>query len=1056
MGKARGQGRYAAQRLAVAVVRAVQLSILLAVILLAWCACALALDPSLDISQYSHTAWKIRDGFVKGEIISVAQAPDGYLWLGTEFGLYRFDGVRAVPWQPLGNQQLPGDRIFSLLISRNGALWIGTTKGLASWQAGKLTRYQELTGEIIFDLLEDRSGTIWVAAGGAPTAGKLCAIRNDGVDCFGGDGQLGSGVSALHEDRDGNLWAGVLDGLWRWKPGPPKFYSLPGAPNGILAFADDSDGALLIGWRNGIYRFTDGKVEPYPLPDISNHFLAERMFRDGNDSLWIGTVDLGIVHVHQGRTDVFSKTDGLSGDRAHALFKDLEGSVWVSTTDGLDRFREPAVVTLTSKQGLSPAPVASILSDKDGSVWLATLDGLQRWDRGHVTIPPTGSAKRDGRLNEATPSSLFEDDHGRIWVSTSRELGYLENGKFIPVGSVPGGFVLSIIQDTAGSTWAINERIGLIRISPHNDVRQIPWSTFGQSDSASVLAADRSNGGLWIGFFGGGISYFFDGQPRASYTTSDGLGVGHVSDFYFDDKGTLWVSTEGGLSRLKNNHVATLSSKQGLPCDAVQWAIEDDNHSFWLYTACGLVRIARSELDAWAAAVDKGANTPRSVQVTVLDSSDGLESRSEPTHDHPQVVKTPDGKLWFLPLSGVSVVDPHHIPFNNIPPPVHIENITADDKSYPLSNGVHLPAQIRNLNIDYTALSLVVPEKVRFRVKLEGQDKDWRELVNVRHVEYTNLPPKHYRFRVLACNNSGVWNEAGTFLDFSLAPAYYQTIWFRVSCIAAFLLLLWVLHRLRLRRLAYQFNMRLEERVSERTRIARDLHDTLLQSFQGLMLHFQTGIDLLSVRPGEARKTLEIALDRADQAIAEGRDAVQGLRASTVETNDLASAVRILGEELRAEGINPNSALFEMEVEGTPRNLHPILRDEVYRIAGEALRNAFRHARAQRIEVEILYGERWLRLRVRDDGKGIDPKLLSGDGRAGHYGLHGMRERAKLVDGRLTVWSKLDSGTEVELSIPASTAYANPARHRSWLFEKLSGKRMDFKETDVKEIKTQS
>jgi len=252
-----------------------------------------------------------------------------------------------------------------------------------------------------------------------------------------------------------------------------------------------------------------------------------------------------------------------------------------------------------------------------------------------------------------------------------------------------------------------------------------------------------------------------------------------------------------------------------------------------------------------------------------------------------------------------------------------------------------------------------------------------------------------------------------------------------------------------------------EARLAERTRIARELHDTLLQSFQGLMLHFQTGIDLLPERPAEARTTLEIASDRADQAIAEGRDAVQGLRASTVETNDLASAVRILGEELRTEGTNQNSALFEMEVEGTPRNLHPIIRDEVYRITGEALRNAFQHARAQRIEVEILYGERWLRLRVRDDGKGIDPKLLSGDGLAGHYGLHGMRERAKLVGGKLAVWSKLDSGTEVELSIPASTANANPARHRSWLFEKLSGKGPDVKETDMeetdmKETKTKS
>src|ERR1700751_5055561 len=337
------------------------------------------------------------------------------------------------------------------------------------------------------------------------------------------------------------------------------------------------------------------------------------------------------------------------------------------------------------------------------------------------------------------------------------------------------------------------------------------------------------------------------------------------------------------------------------------------------------------------------------------------------------------------------MIDPHHLPSNKIPPPVYIERITADDKTVDISNGIHLPTGVRDLDIDYTALSLAVPEKVRFRVKLEGQDKDWRELVNVRHVEYTNLPPKDYRFRVLACNNSGVWNEEGAALDFVIPPAWYQTNWFLAACVTAFLPMVWGIHELRVWQLAHQFNMRLEERVGERTRIARDLHDTLLQSFQGLMLHFQTGIDLLPARPAEARKTREPAIDRADQAIAEGRDAVQGLRASTVETNDLASAIRTLGEELRVEGTNPNSALFEMEVEGTPRNLRPILRDEVYRIAGEALRNAFRHARAQRIEVEILYGERWLRLRIRDDGKGIDTKLLSGDGLAGHYGFHSMR-----------------------------------------------------------------
>src|SRR6266446_6831168 len=1057
MGKPHGQGRYAALRLAVAGLRIVQLSILLAVMLLACSACVFALDPSLDVNQYGHTSWKVRDGFTRGAIFSIAQTPDGYLWLGTEFGLFRFDGVRAVPWQPEESRNLPSGAIMSLLVSRNQTLWIGSEKGLASWNQGKVSRFAELDGEAIYTLFEDREGTVWAGAGGAPRSGKLCAISSSKVDCFGGDGLLGPSVVSLHEDRNGNLWAGVKDGLWRWKPGPPKYYPMPGELGGIQALAEDTDGTLPVGWTAGVYRLKDGKMELYPVPGMSHRFRAKRIVRDQNDGVWIATWNHGLVHVHRGRTDVFSILDGLSGNDIQNVLEDREGNIWVSTIEGLDRFRDLAAATLTVKQGLSSALAGSVLADKmDGSVWIATYGGLNRWDHGEITVPKLGSGGRDGKIDGWDPNTLFQDDHGRIWISTPSGLGYLQNGKFTPVEGIPGGNVLSIAQDTAGNVWVINETVGLLRISSQNVVEEIAWANLGHKDHASVLVADRKHGGLWLGFVQGGIAYFSDDQIRASYTTTDGLGAGRISDFHFDDDGTLWISTESGLSRLKNNRFAPLTRKNGLPCDKVHWALEDNDRSFWLYTACGLIRIDRSELDVWGAAVDKQKNSAAAVQVTVFDNSDGVRSLFTPGNRHPQVAKTPDGKLWFPPWDGVSVVDPHHIPFNNVPPPVHIENITADDKSYPLSNGVHLPAQIRNLDIDYTALSLVVPEKVRFRVKLEGQDKDWRELVNVRHVEYTNLPPKHYRFRVLACNNSGVWNEEGATLDFVIPPAWYQTKWFLAACVVAFLAMVWGMHELRVWQLAYQFNMRLEERVSERIRIARDLHDTLLQSFQGLMLHFQTVIDLLPGRPAEARKTLEIAIDRADQAIAEGRDAVQGLRTSTVETNDLASAVRILGEELRAEGTNQNSALFEMEVEGTPRNLHPIIRDEVYRITGEALRNAFRHARAQRIEVEILYGERWLRLRVRDDGKGIDPKLLSGDGLAGHYGLHGMRERAKLVGGKLTVWSKVDSGTEVELSIPGSTAYSNPTHHRSWLSQKLTGKRTDFKETDVKETKTKS
>jgi len=775
-------------------------------ILLASCSSAFALDPSLDVNQYAHTAWKVRDGFARGLIGSVAQTQDGYLWLGTEFGLLRFDGVRAVSWQPPGNQHLPPGTVRSLLVSRDGTLWIGA-KGLASWSNGKLTEYPQLVDQFVFALLEDHEGTVWVGTAGSPV-GQLCAIQSGNIHCSGSDGIFGRFVNALYEDSDHSFWVAVKDGLWKWRPGPPKFYSLPGEPDGIQAVVEDADGAHLVGWKGGIYRFVDGKTQPYPLPAFTRKFAARKILRDRDGDLWVGTFQDGLLHVHQGRTDVFAQPNGLSGDTVYDVREDREGDIWIATMNGLDRFHDLSATTFTAKQGLSNDLVGSLLADKDGQLWFATYGGLNRWKHGRIVIPPTGSARLDGKLNGSAPNSLFQDSRGRIWVSTPAAFGYLENDRFVPFPALPGGAVLSMAQDVAGNLWVANERSGLFRLSPGNGVRQIPWPQLGHNDHASVLAADRKQGGLWIGFFLGGIAYFADGQVRASFTAADGLGAGRVSDFKLDDDGILWISTEGGLSRLKNGRVATLTSKNGLPCDTVHWAVEDDDHSYWLYMACGLIRIVRSEMTTWAAAADKDQDRNVDVRFTPFDISDGVKSLSSPGHFHPQVAKTPDGKIWFLPWDGVSVIDPHRLAFNKIPPPVHVEQITADGKTYDLSHGLRLPPLARDLQIDYTALSFVAPEKVLFRYKLEGFDQDWQQAGNRRQAFYTNLPPRNYHFRVIACNNSGVWNEAGTFLDFSVASAYYQTLWFKSLCVLVFLAFLWSLYQLRHRQLQQQFNIR--------------------------------------------------------------------------------------------------------------------------------------------------------------------------------------------------------------------------------------------------------
>jgi signal transduction histidine kinase len=456
----------------------------------------------------------------------------------------------------------------------------------------------------------------------------------------------------------------------------------------------------------------------------------------------------------------------------------------------------------------------------------------------------------------------------------------------------------------------------------------------------------------------------------------------------------------------------------------VHWSAEEDDRSLWLYTACGLVRIARHELDGWVASVDGKQHLARQVKVTVYDESDGERSLSAPGNYHPQVAKTQDGRIWFLPWDGVSVVDPHHLPFNAIQPPVHVERIVADGKEYDGGARQDLPAHVRDLIIDYTALSLVVPEKVHFRVKLEGQDNDWRELVNVRHVEYTNLPPRSYRFRVIACNNSGVWNEAGASVAFSVAPAWFQTNPFRAACIAAVLTLLWGLYQLRLQQLRRQFNVQLEARVNERTRIARELHDTLLQSLHGLMFECQAVRNMFQKRPEEALQALDGAIVGTEQAIAESQDAIENLRGTVAEDDDLAQLIRSTGESFAARrGEIGDSSAFGLTVEGQQQALAPVVRVEIYRIARELLRNAFRHAHAHRIEAELLYGDDQLRLRVRDDGKGMNAQVLEEGGLPGHWGLPGVRERAQQIGAKLDIWSETGVGTEVQLAVAASLAY---------------------------------
>jgi len=1005
--------------------------VLACIIMLAAYPCVLALDPSLDVDQYAHTSWKVREGFSRGAILSIAQTHDGYLWLGTEFGLLRFDGVKVVSWQPPAGEQLPSDYIRQLRVTRDGRLWIATRKGLASWKDNHLIQYPELADHFVSALLEDHEGTLWVGEESLSAHGRLCAIENGNIHCEDKGGAFGNAVLGLFEDRKGDLWLATQTGLWRWKPGLPEFHPMPDELIGGLA--DGDNGALLVTTRSGVKQFVDGKMSLYLLPGSMQPFPAYAMLYDRDGGLWIGTLNRGLVHIHQGRADTFSQSDGLSGDISEAVFQDREGNIWVGTWEGLDQFRDLAVATFSKKQGLSDPIVGSVLADRDGSVWIGTYGGLDRWNNGQITAY--------GKLDGHAPRSLLQDSRGRIWVSTYNEFGYLQKNRLVPIRGIPVGDLPRIAEDNEGNLW-ITTQEALLSLSPRSELERIPWSRLGHQDYAWSLAADPLRGGVWLGFIDGGITYFRHGEARASYATADGLGVGHVNHFLFDPDGTVWAATEGGLSRLKNGRIDTLTSSSGLPCNLVHWVIEDNDHSFWLYMPCGLTRIARSDLDAWDASADKAPGSKR-LPATVFDISDGVKSLPSAGYYTPKVTKAPDGKLWFLRWDGISVIDPRHIPFNKLAPPVHLEQIVADGKSYDATANanatLHLPAHIRGLEIDYTALSFVMPEKVLFRYKLEGFDLDWQDVGHRRQAFYMNIPPGKYRFRVTACNNSGVCNEAGTFLDFSVAPAYYQTTWFPLLCGAALLAVLWGLYQLRMQQLERQFQVRMEGAVHERTRIARELHDTLLQSLHGLMFEFQAARNMFHKRPEEALQALDGAITGTEQAIIESQDTIEDLRSPATAEDDLAQLIKVTGEDLAASHFGDHdSPTFGLTVEGQPRALTPVIRDEVYRIAREVLRNAFRHAHARRIEAEILYDQDQFRLRVRDNGKGMDPQVLEKGRRPGHWGLPGVRERAQQIGAKLDIWSEMEAGTEVQLAVAASVAYRKRSgRSRFRLFQRI-------------------
>jgi signal transduction histidine kinase/ligand-binding sensor domain-containing protein len=974
-----------------------------------------------QVSQYAHTAWRMQDGAFSAPPNVITQTKDGYLWIGTQDGLVRFDGVRFAAWVPSDGKLLPSSDITSLLSARDGSLWIGTGGGLAHWTNQKLIGYPNVHGQIN-SIVQDRihEDEIWITQSRVfDGSGPLCRVLESTTQCYGkADGIPFTACCAgpLAEDTQGNLWIGADTMLLRWKPGSATTYSLKGLTlnqgiDGVEALAAAPDGSLWVGTADpgpglGLQKIVAGAWRPFITRNFDGGKLTvTALLLDRENALWIGTANRGVCRIYGGRADCIRSSSGLSSDAVYDIYEDREGNLWVATSKGIDCFRDTRVVSFSTREGLSADQVDSVLASRDGQVWIGNGGALDTFRHGGVS---SLQAKRGLPGHQVT--SLLEDHSGHIWVGIDNTLAVYTGRHFTKVSGLHGtstGTIVGMTEDRGNSIWA--EAIGpprrLIRIQGLKVREEFLEPTM---PAARALATDL-NDGIWLGLVNGDLARYRHGELTV-FPFIHGAGPNSwVRQVIVNADGSVLGATESGVIGWKNGNVQSLTVRNGLPCNSVNGLISDGKGGLWLYTQCGLLKIGDEELERW------WEHSDSTLHLKVFDAFDGvLPGRA--LFEEP-AARSPDGRLWFANHTVLQMIDPANLAWNGIPPPVYVEGVVADRNRYLPREGLHLHPLTRDLEIDFTALSFVAPQKVRFRYRLEGRDVGWLDAGTRRQAFYSDLPPGKYQFHVIGCNNDGVWNESGAMLTFVIDPEFYQTAWFKVVLGVSAAGLMWLLYVSRLRQATSQVQARLGERLQERERIARDLHDTLLQGFQGLMLRFQVVMEEIPAHE-PTHKMMETVLDRADEVLLEGRARIRNLRSDAMPVNDLSRVLVSCGEELAQD----HSAAFSFVVVGQPRTLDPITLDDVYRIGREALINAFRHSQASKIRVEVTYDESGLRLRVSDNGCSIRPEIVE-YGLRGHWGLSGMRERALKIHGHLNILSHPDSGTRVDLIVPAEFAY---------------------------------
>jgi two-component sensor histidine kinase len=976
------------------------------------CACAglrvWALDPARALSQYVHQAWGQEQGLLGGTIYALSTSSDGYLWLGTDRGLVRFDGTtfdliqQPVPSLP------PIGRVRTLICDAEGTLWI-------LLEGAHVLVYRHGRFEDAFSTLNLPPTTITAAAldrnGHVLLSGfGNVAVRdvNGRLEAFADAESVPGTVTAIAESLDGRIWMGTRDdGLFLSVPGRVSRLAHAFGDNKLNALVPDFNGGVWVGTDHGLFLLTAAGDVTDPLPGWTHQHQILALFRDRDACVWAGS-DKGLIRITPGRQASFRGTGAVN-----AVYQDREMNLWFAGPGGLERLQDGMFSTYSAAEGIPAVPMGPIFADYDGGIWFAPLTGgLYLYRRGQLR-----QIQQDGLEQDVVYS--IDGGGNDVWVGRQRggltrirRLGdKLLTHTFAGKDGLAQNSVYAVHRSSDGRVWAgtVSGGISVFDGSGFHTFN----SQNGLSSNAVNSIAERGNGNVLVAT-PGGLDEFRDGH-WIHWTTQSGLPSSDVKLCLADSRGVIWIATSGSLSYLSGRGIVTLRNLPDLMREQILGMAEDHVGSLWFSTSDHVVRVNRDSLMT---------DSLHTSDLQSYGTSDGLAG-IQPLRRERSLITDSSGRIWISLGRGIASGEPMLTDRDSVPIRVRIDSVSANGKTVSLNKPPSIRAGTRSMTFHFISDSLFAPDRVRFRYRLEDAEVDWTETVGSRQVLYNNLTPGNYRFHAIASRDGSLWNSPETVYSFSIDRMYWQTWWFRTACAFAILVSILLIICQRSLRLARQLNARFQERLSERTRIAQELHDTLLQSFQGLMLRFQTADNLLPARPEKAKTVLEDALDRADTALAESRNAIQDIRSFPSESANIAQAINKMMAEFAEQDTRPSDhpPAHAVLIEGAPKHLNPWVHAEILRIAQESLRNAFQHARAGRIEAEITFGESRLRIRFRDDGVGIDPEVLKKGGRLGHWGMIGVKERATRIGAKLEVWSKLGAGTELDLSVPGHIAY---------------------------------